>query len=125
MISSAEFELARAARDNIDHAKGLMLAPTLPALLTVTPALEESAATLARLENRVRATGREELGARQQLRQELRGLKQSLRGLERLMENAAAFHSGWAGLIGSCAASYTRTGEPGKVSEACTMAVRG
>lgn len=125
MISSAEFELARAARESIDHAKGLLLSPTLNALIAVTPALEESAATLARLEDRVRETGHEDLGARQQLRQELRGLRRSLSGLERLMENAAAFHSGWAGLIGVCAAVYTRTGEPGHASDAGTMAVRG
>jgi hypothetical protein len=125
LISSAEFELARAARENIDHARALLLSPTLKSLIAVTPALEESATILARLEDHVKGVGHEDLASRQKLRQELRGLRQSLNGLERLMENAAAFHSGWAGLIGVSAAVYTRTGEPGLASAAGTMAVRG
>ena len=125
LISNAEFELAQAVRDQLDHARDLLLVPTLKNLLSLTPALERSAGKLAQLEGQVRATGREDLDARQQLRREIHGLRQSLRGIEGLMTNAAAFYSGWAGLIGIGAASYTRTGEPGRVPEVRTMNVTG
>lgn len=125
MISKAEFKLAREAGEHLDHARTLLLSPTLNALQRVTPALEASLNTLARLEDQVRATGKTELGAKQELGRELRTLKKSLRAVERLMAGAAAFHSGWAGLIGAAAQTYCRTGQMQEPVAAATTSVRG
>ena len=125
MISGAEFELARAAREGLDQARTLLIAPTLAAMARVTPALEASAESLACLETRLRATADNELGATQQLRRELRSLKNSLSGVERLMAGAAAFYSGWGGLIGTTPPGYSRTGQIQRAVEAASMDVRG
>jgi hypothetical protein len=125
MTSETEFELARAAGEHLDQARSLLLSPTLSSLLGVAPALEASRESLARLEDRVRSTGAGGLGARQQLRQEMRILRRSLNGVERLMAGAAAFHAGWAGLIGAAAHTYSRTGVLQEPAGAGNVSVSG
>ncbi len=125
MISHAEFELARAAGEHLDKARALLLSPTLNALLQVPPALDASLNELALLEQQVRTSADSEPGAKQQLRRELRSVKKALTAVQRLMAGAAAFHSGWAGLIGATAQTYSRTGQlQGPVAIASTS-VRG
>jgi hypothetical protein len=111
MISETEFELARTAGEHLDRVRSLLLSPTLSALEGVTSALEATPDSLARLECELRSGGEKELGAKQELRRELRLVKKSLIGVERLMASAAAFHAGWAGLIGVAVQTYSRTGQ--------------
>jgi len=125
MISKAELNLARAAGAHLDQARALLLSPTLSALLRVTPALEASMEDLAQLEQHVRSGVVSELETKQELRRELRSFKNSLKGVERLMAGAAAFHSGWAGLIGATAQTYSRTGQIEGPVAAGNTSVRG
>jgi hypothetical protein len=125
MISETEFELARTAGEHLDRVRSLLLSPTLSALEGVTPALEATLNSLARLECEVRSVGESELGAKQELRRELRLVKKSLVGVERLMASAAAFHAGWAGLIGAAVQTYSRTGQIQAPVEAGHMSVSG
>jgi hypothetical protein len=125
MISETEFELARTAGEHLDRARSFLLSPTLSALEGVAPVLEASLDSLARLEYQVRSSGESDLGAKLQLRRELGSIRKSLIGVERLMANAAAFHAGWAGLIGAAVQTYSRTGQLQRPVEAGHMSVRG
>ena len=125
MISKAESELARAAGEHLDRARALLLSPTLTALLQVSPALDASLNELALLEQQVRTAADSEPGAKQRLRRELRSLRKSLNGVQRLMAGAAAFHSGWAGLIGAAAQTYSRTGQFEEPVAVASTSVRG
>jgi hypothetical protein len=109
LISTAEFELARSARSDLERAQDLLLHPTLDSLLEACPILEQSAAYLSDLERMVREPGETKPGARENLRRELRDLRDVLSRVERLMSNAAAFHSGWASRVGAGVTDYTRT----------------
>jgi len=125
MISETEFELARTAGEQLDRARSLLLSPTLAALEGVTPVLEASLDSLARLEFRVRSSAGNDLGAKQQLRRELGSIRKSLTSVQRLMAGAAAFHAGWAGLVGAAVQTYSRTGQLQGPVEAGRMSVSG
>jgi hypothetical protein len=125
MISETEFELARTAGEHLERARSLLLSPTLSALERVTPVLEASLDSLAQLEHHVRSSGESDLAAKQQLRRELGSIRKSLTSVERLMANAAAFHAGWAGLIGAAVQTYSRTGQLQGPLEVGHMSVSG
>ena len=125
MISQSDVEFLRALKDDLDQASGALMAPSMTRLLETAPILERSAEALARLETAVRDSGAAPPGVAHQLRRELSGLTRSVGQVRTLLSNAAAFHAGIAGLMGSVAESYTPTGQMACAGQVKTLSFRG
>jgi len=125
VISQTDVEFLRAVKDDLDQARGALVAPSLARLMETAPILERSAETLARLETAVRDSSAAPPGVAHQLRRELTGLARSVGQVRTLLSNAAAFHAGIAGLMGSVAESYTPTGEMACAGQVKTLSFRG
>ena len=126
MISPAELDLARLTRADLDEVREALLDPSLGTLLDAAPVLERSAEALRMLERSVRCGTDVDAISRSRLRNEILGLRRSLDGVQALISNAASFHTGWAGLVGACATSYSPVGNPVYApAEVSQMLVRG
>ena len=58
-------------------------------------------------------------------RAEARRLQRSIHCAQRLLSDAAAFHSGWIRYLGSLCAGYTPHGEPATVPRGSRLCARG
>jgi hypothetical protein len=63
--------------------------------------------------------------AAEQARLELEALRRDLCAATRLIECGAAFHLGWARLLGAAAAGYTAQGSPGELTPARSVSLQG
>jgi hypothetical protein len=125
VISQNDVDFLRSVKDDLDQARGALLAPSMARLLETAPILERSAEALARLETAVRDSSAAAPGVAHQLRRELRSLTTSVGQVRTLLSNAAAFHAGIAGLMGSVAESYTPAGEMACAGQVRTISFRG
>ena len=56
---------------------------------------------------------------------ELKSLQADLRAVQKLIEHGAAFHRGWARLLGAAAAGYTSSGETAPLAARGSLAMEG
>jgi hypothetical protein len=56
---------------------------------------------------------------------ELKSLQADLLAVQKLIEHGAAFHSGWARLLGAAAAGYTSSGEAAPLAARGSLAIQG
>ena len=125
MISQHDVDYLRSIKEELEHARGVLLAPSLTRLQETAPILERSAKALATLEAAARNSRALTPGIAYQLRRELTGLTRSVAQVRMLLSNAAAFHAGMASLMGSVAESYTPAGQLACPGEVRTMSCRG
>ena len=100
------------ARRHVEALRAALLCPGPEEIERCLPGLEEAARSLAAAETELSASG----AARPILARELRALSHELKLASRLIEHGAAFHSGWAKLLGAAAAGYMPTGEAAPIT---------
>lgn len=85
------------------------------------PGLSEAAGCLSAIEHQLRAQPAVSIDRVR----ELRSLKSELRAVRNLIEHGAAFHRGWARLLGAAAAGYTSLGEAAPLAARGSLAMEG
>jgi hypothetical protein len=113
---------ARKARAGIREVRRVLVAPTPETLARCQPYLAESIARLKELEEAVhsgQARGMKKLCA------ELSELRKDLRQVGALLNQASAFHLGWARLFAAMTAGYNRRGEPACREPIRRISIRG
>jgi hypothetical protein len=115
----------RNARQHIEALRTALVSPLLEEIERCLPGLEEAARSLTTAEAELRASGTH----RPTIAHELKALSHEVKLASRLIEHGAAFHSGWAKLLGAAAAGYMPTGEAapitGLVQATGRISVRG
>jgi hypothetical protein len=119
-MSSVEDDRIREAQAALEAARALMLAPSVEAVDGSIPHLERAVACLDALQAVVRA-GPVDAAARAGLLK----LREAVRRVARLVENAAEFHLGWAQCAAVATAGYTAQGEPGQANCSGRLSVEG
>lgn len=113
-------EWARQARLSIGQARPFLLRPRPESLDAAVPHLDKAAKSLQKLEEFM-ATG----AATADLAADLAGLRRDIALLTALLENAAAFHFGWAQVLVAAAAGYNASGAPASGAPLHSVAVEG
>jgi hypothetical protein len=85
------------------------------------PGLSKAAASLSAIEQRLKAQPAVSLDHVR----ELKSLQADLLAVQKLIERGAAFHSGWARLLGAAAAGYTSSGEAAPLAARGSLAIQG
>ena len=109
------------ARKHVEALRLALLTPSPEQIVRCLPGLEEAARCLAATERELPRAGPERL----ELPAELRALKNDLRAVNRLIERGAAYHQGWAKLLGLAAAGYTPTGDAAPIAASGSLSIRG
>ena len=97
------------------------LSPTQ--LIACLPGLSKAAAALGAVEYELRVRPGSAIGAR--VTRDLKSLQSELDNAAKLIERGAAFHQGWARVLGSAAAGYTASGDGAPLAARGTVALQG
>lgn len=89
------------------------------------PGLSQAAGCLSAIEHRSQAKPVVSLVASIDHVRELKSLQAELRAVQKLIEHGAAFHRGWARLLGAAAAGYTSSGETAPLAARGSLAMEG
>ena len=116
-----------AARSHVAALGGALLSPAqAPAeLIGCVPGLSQAAACLGAIEHHLKAQPAVSVVVSIVDVRELKSLKAELRAVATLIEHGAAFHRGWARLLGAAAAGYTSSGEAAPLTARGSVAMEG
>ncbi|HUI77679.1 MAG TPA: hypothetical protein VLY24_07170 [Bryobacteraceae bacterium] len=109
------------AREKLDRACELLLAPSPEALDRCAPLLEAAIHRLAACRSIIAAPPRTDPGAPE----EGRRLRMAVRKTRRLLESAAAYHHNWLRRAGTMSAGYDNRGEPAAIPHGRRLILRG
>ena len=90
-------------------------------LMDCVPGLSTAAGCLSAIEHQLQARPAVSIDRVR----ELRSLQAELRAVQKLIEHGAAFHRGWARLLGAAAAGYTSSGEAAPLAARGSLAMEG
>lgn len=115
----------RDSRAQIATLRESLLSPELSPdqLIACLPGLSEAAAMLGAVEQELRA--QPVLADKTRVIRDLKSLKSELDNAAKLIDRGAAFHRGWARVLGSAAAGYTASGEAAPLAVRGTVALQG
>ena len=108
------------ARDKVEALRLALVSPEPEEIAVALPGLEEAALCLAAVEQEIR----EGHGANQEVRSELKLLRNDLRISARLIEHGMTFCQGWAKMLGASPA-YTQAGHTAPQPSEGTLSIRG
>ena len=121
---STDFRCVQQARASVREVPQLLIFPTPETLTGSLPPLERAIGCLETLEQSLRS-GRLAGTDREELRSALEGLRQEVRPVRALLDNAAGLYSGWAGWLYGAACGYTARGEPAAPYQLQRVSVEG
>lgn len=110
-----------AAREKLDRACDLLLAPSPAALDQCALLLEAAVTTVAACQAVIAAPAQTEPGASA----EARRLQAAVRRARCLLESAAEYHQNWARRMGTMSAGYDGRGEPAAIDRGRRLILRG
>jgi hypothetical protein len=117
---STEEAQIRDAQAALEAARALLLAPSVESVDGSVPHLERAVACLDAIQSGLRARP-----AGPAVRAGMRKLRQMVRRVTALLENAAEFHLGASQLLAVALAGYTARGEPGQPQSSGTIRMEG
>jgi hypothetical protein len=117
----------RRARRHVAALRSALLSPAQSPgeLMDCAPGLSKAAGHLSAIEHRLRAQPAVSKVVSIDHVRELKSLQTDLRAVQKLIEHGAAFHRGWARLLGVAAAGYTSSGEAAPLRARGSVAMKG
>jgi hypothetical protein len=117
----------KAARSHVSALRSALLSPAQSPgeLIGCVPGLSKAAACLGAVEHQLKAQPAVSIVVSIVDVRELKSLKSELRAVRTLIEHGAAFHRGWARLLGAAAAGYTSSGEAAPLMARGSVAMEG
>lgn len=122
----------REARTALEEVRNLLLTPTPSSVEACAGPLQAAVANMLGVEQALRAEGAQ-AGNKSHpgdnvipgVRMELEYVRRELKRVSALLEQAAAIHRSWAGLLGLVGTGYTAAGQPAPMQGAARLALRG
>ncbi len=117
----------RRARSHVAALRNALLSPAQSPgeLMGCVPGLSQAAGCLSAIEHRLQAQPAMSKVVSIGHVRELRSLQSDLRSVQELIEHGAAFHRGWARLLGAAAVGYTSSGEAAPLAARGSLAMEG